>query len=179
MSRPPLGCMSCSGTVVGYDDDGRFWTKDSNGARWLVYPQPAASVPGLTLPPLWTAYTDQYKLGDYLTPPLSQELLYKHIEIFANANKTSVLSEPSNPYDVNYTGTPFKTIPTTPTFGPGAPPIGSLPADVTPPAVDLSALPPVATPPSAAKPAETKSNLTVPLVVGGVAALLLFSSLSR
>lgn len=161
MARPML-CNTC----VGYEDDGRFWTKDQNGARWIVYEQPATKG-------LWSGYSDQYGIEGTWTPaiylgPYPYDGLINAIMIHGKANKASALKEPQNKYDTNFE-VPFKSLPFTQTEGPPAPPPGSAPPGLNPPGPGNVLNP----------PAEEKKADSTGLIVGAaaVAALLMFATL--
>lgn len=81
MSRTPLGCSVCIGAEAPQD----FWTKDQNGARWVIYAKRNES----GTPNNWLAASDQYLP---LSPPIvatTLEALYPKIRSFADGKTVS------------------------------------------------------------------------------------------
>lgn len=196
MSRPPLGCMVCTevavigvggdfgggGATVSLDPSGAYWTLDKNFARWDVYLQPG----GMS----WSAYSTQY--GN--TAPLQHG--DTESEIWVKIAQWAATHGPYSPVPLSSginPSAPYKSIPSSPTYGPPSPPAGwtppvnadGLPPVYGPPAPPPGWVPPVtpATPVSPAvpvKPAEPEKSSTGPLVmlgVGAVAILLVMGTL--
>ena len=181
MTRPALGCMTCVGADVGY------WTFDSKGAKWIIYPQPS---PG-ELPGAWTAFSNAYVAdGTIMTNP-REDLLVRMVAVYSQT--IDPLKVATKPLDTS--GYEFKQIPggkaldgsagVNPTQLPGIPGTLGLPTSVPglgsgytlPPLPGVPAPPqigPSYTPPPVAPVAkEPAKDNTALYVAGGVGLALL------